>query len=125
MAARIANLPPASSLFATFLGYNPIAHLLHGHLATIPHAQVAILTGHSFFPRLITAPFASALSAAFTFAMIVCLLAAGASVMRGGRYRWGETDATAHAETPDASDSVNARTAAAVGASPPDRIDDG
>ena len=31
-ALRVAHLPPVTSLFATFLGYNPIAHLL-GHTA--------------------------------------------------------------------------------------------
>ena len=66
VASHIAHLPPVSSLFATFLGYNPVQHLLGHHLAALPHAQVRILTGHSFFPRLITKPFASALNAAFT-----------------------------------------------------------
>jgi MFS family permease len=91
VALSISRLPPVSSLFATFLGDNPVAHLLGHHLASLPARQAAILTGHTFFPRLITKPFASALSAAFTFAMIVCLLAAAASVLRGGRYRYGET----------------------------------
>jgi MFS family permease len=93
LARSIAHLPPVASLFATFLGDNPVAHLLGHHLAALPHAQVAILTGQHFFPQLITKPFSSALNAAFTFAMIVCLLAAAASLLRGGRYRWGEHDA--------------------------------
>jgi hypothetical protein len=92
VALSISRLPPVSSLFATFLGENPVAHLLGHHLAELPPRQAAILTGHTFFPRLITKPFASALSAAFTFAMIVCLLAAAASVLRGGRYRHGEAE---------------------------------
>jgi hypothetical protein len=33
-----------------------------------------------------TVPFSSALSAAFTFAFIACLIAAGASWLRGGKY---------------------------------------
>jgi MFS family permease len=91
-ATHIAHLPPVSSLFATFLGYNPIKHLLGGQLHSLPPGQAAILTGHHFFPRLITAPFSDALSAAFTFAVIVCLLAAGASVLRGRTQAW--TDAS-------------------------------
>src|SRR5579871_727192 len=88
-ASYIAHLPPVSSLFATFLGYNPVAHLLGAHtLAALPHAQAAILVGHSFFPRLITQPFSQALNAAFTFALICCLAAAAASVLRGGKYTW-------------------------------------
>ena len=78
-----------TTLFATFLGYNPVAHLLgHAMLAALPPAQAAILTGRGFFPRLITQPFSAALSAAFTFAVITCLLAAAASLLRGGRYEW-------------------------------------
>ena len=43
---RISHLPPVATLFATFLGYNPIAHLLgHPVLAPLPPAQAAILTG--------------------------------------------------------------------------------
>jgi EmrB/QacA subfamily drug resistance transporter len=89
VANHVAHLPPATSLFATFLGYNPVARLLGAHaLAALPHAQASVLTGHSFFPHLITQPFASALNAAFTFAFVVGLLAACASAMRGGKFRW-------------------------------------
>ena len=46
-----AILPPVSSLFAAFLGYNPIEHLLGPHvLATLPHAHAAALKGRGFFP---------------------------------------------------------------------------
>ena len=49
-------------------------------------------TGHGFFPRLITQPFSSALSAAFTFAVITCVLAAAASLLRGGKYDWTDRE---------------------------------
>ena len=87
-ATRVANLPPVASLFAAFLGYNPIQHLLGPHLlATLPHHDAAVLTGRGFFPSLMTGPFAGALHAAFTFAFIACLVAAAASALRGGRYQ--------------------------------------
>jgi MFS family permease len=89
-ARRIADLPPVASLFAAFLGYNPVQKLLGPLLAHLPHAQAAVLTGRSFFPRLMSPPFAGALSAAFTFSFIACLVAAGASWLRGGRYVHGE-----------------------------------
>ena len=86
-ATRVAQLPPVASLFAAFLGYNPMQHLLGPHvLATLPHAQAAELTGRSFFPSLMSGPFADALNVAFTFALVACLIAAGASLLRGGRY---------------------------------------
>jgi MFS family permease len=101
-AAQVAHLPPATSLFATFLGYNPIAHLLGGGvLSTLPHAQAALLTGNRFFPRLITAPFSSALTAAFTFALIVALISAAASLVTGRRRAGINRSATAAATEED------------------------
>jgi MFS family permease len=86
-ATRISHLPPVSTLFAAFLGYNPIKSLLGTHLlGSLPHAQATVLTGRGFFPHLISAPFSSALFAAFTFAAAACLIAALASLLRGGKY---------------------------------------
>jgi len=53
------------------------------HLAP---ARAAYLTGHGFFPSLITASFGHGLSVAFDFAVIACLVAAVASLLRGGKY---------------------------------------
>jgi MFS family permease len=85
-AQHVAGLPPVSILFAAFLGYNPIAQLLGPHAlhALSAHNQ-AVLTGHAFFPQLISAPFRSGLHAAFAFAIVACLIAAAASLLRGER----------------------------------------
>ena len=92
-ANHVAHLPPVSTLFAAFLGYNPVSTLLGAHaLAALPHAQATLLTGHSFFPRLISKPFAGALTAAFSFAAGACLIAAFASLLRGRRFYWGDAD---------------------------------
>ena len=86
-ATSVAHLPPVSILFAAFLGYNPIQHLLGAHaLAMLTPANRSLLIGHSFFPNLIAAPFRSGLHEAFAFAIVACLVAAAASLMRGGRY---------------------------------------
>src|SRR5205807_4253751 len=45
-AARVAHLPPVGSLFAAFLGYNPMATTLGPELAHLPHHTAAFLTGH-------------------------------------------------------------------------------
>ena len=72
-------------LFAAFLGYNPIQHLLGSHvLAGLSAHSQSVLTGSSFFPNLIAAPFRNRLHAAFLFAIVACLIAAAASLMRGG-----------------------------------------
>jgi MFS family permease len=83
-----AHLPPVSILFAAFLGYNPIQHLLGSTtLAHISAHNQAILTGRSFFPHLISAPFRSGLHEALYFAIAACLVAAAASLMRGTPYQ--------------------------------------
>ena len=82
----VARLPPVSILFAAFLGYNPVQHLLGAHaLAALPLHDQAVLTGSSFFPSLISGPFRDGLHAAFGFAIVACLVAAAASLLRGGR----------------------------------------
>jgi MFS family permease len=84
-AHEVGALPPVSILFAAFLGYNPIQHLVGGDvLGGVSAHDHAVLTGHSFFPTLISAPFRDGLHAAFAFAIIACLVAAAASLMRGG-----------------------------------------
>ena len=91
VAERVAHLSPVSTLFAAFLGYNPVQHLVGAHvLATLSPAQQHALVGRSFFPGLISAPFRDGLHAALDFAIVASLLAAGASWMRGGRYVYSE-----------------------------------
>jgi hypothetical protein len=86
-AHEVGETPPISVLFAAFLGYNPIEHLVGSQaLHELPQHSQAILTGHSFFPNLISGPFSTGLDTAFGFAIVACLIAAGASLMRGGRY---------------------------------------
>ncbi len=91
-AHRVASLPPVSILFAAFLGYNPLQHLLGPHaLAALSAHDRATVTGKSFFPRLISGPFRTGLRAAFAFAIAACLIAAAASALRGGTYAHDET----------------------------------
>jgi hypothetical protein len=100
-AQHVASLPPVSVLFAAFLGYNPIQHFLGTHaLAALPAHSAAALTGRSFFPHLISNPFRSGLHQAFLFAIVACLVAAAASLMRGGRYH--HADEPARPRTPRA-----------------------
>jgi MFS family permease len=94
-AERIAHLPPVGSLFAAFLGYNPIKTLLGpAALERLSPAQVANLTGTSFFPRLIAEPFKHGLAIVFLAALAMSLVAAAASWLRGGRYVHEELEAS-------------------------------
>jgi MFS family permease len=86
-AQTASHAPPISVLFASFLGLNPVHQLLGHHvLASLPHHDLAAITGHSFFPHLIAVPFSTGLHEAFAFAIVACGLAAFASARRGGRY---------------------------------------
>lgn len=85
-AARISEQPPVGVLFASFLGYNPMRELLADDIDALPAATVEHVTSRSFFPELISPPFHRGLQEAFTFALLACLIAAGASWLRGGRY---------------------------------------
>jgi EmrB/QacA subfamily drug resistance transporter len=86
-ATRLAALPPVAVLFASLLGYNPIQTLLGPDvLHQLPAGHVAYLTGRGFFPALISGPFSNGLMVAFGFAIAACLVAAIASLLRGGRY---------------------------------------
>jgi MFS family permease len=88
VAKQVAHLPPVSTVFAAFLGYNPMQHLLGAStLAHLPPGRVRVLEGHSFFPHLIYAPFRKGLHAALDLAIVACLVASVASWSRGrGRY---------------------------------------
>ncbi|HEY0936434.1 MAG TPA: MFS transporter, partial [Trebonia sp.] len=85
-AHQLASLPPTAVMFAALLGYNPIQMLLGSALTKLPAGHAAYLTGHSFFPSLISGPFHSGLEIAFDFAIAACLIAAVASLLRGRKY---------------------------------------
>jgi MFS family permease len=92
-AASVSRLPPTSTLFAAFLGYNPMQTLLGPILGHLPHASAAYLTGRAFFPHLISGPFMDGLKEAFDFAAAACVIAAIASWLRGGKYHYTEPEA--------------------------------
>jgi cytidylate kinase len=84
-AATVAHLSPVSVLFAAFLGYNPVSTLLGPTLTTLSPAHQAALRSPTFFAHLISGPFLHGLSIVFTFAMVICLIAAAASWLRGAK----------------------------------------
>jgi MFS family permease len=129
IAAKIGGLPPVGSLFAAFLGYNPVKELLGptGALRHLPASHVATLTGKAFFPGLISQPFHHGLVIVFSAAICVLVIAAGASALRGGRYVHEEAvaaaaiaagTATTGAGTDIVSEGIAAQDAAAEGGGP-------
>jgi MFS family permease len=94
---------PVGLLFAAFLGDNPVQ-------ALVPHpgagAHTSTIFGSHFFPNLIADPFRHGLFIAFGASILMLLLAAAASMMRGGRFVHAEAGhesvATATAREGDA-----------------------
>lgn len=104
-ATQLADLPPVASMFAAFLGYNPIQELLGptGELAR-PGVHADTLTGQEFFPHLLTGPFHSGLVVVFVAAAVMMFLAAMASYYAGDKYVEDE-----QAELAEADELVGAR----------------
>jgi MFS family permease len=94
VALRVSHLPPVGSLFAAFLGYNPMQVLLGHHtLSHLSPATARYLTSRQFFPNLISHPFSRGLEEAFSFAAFVCVLGAVASLLRGGKFTYDDQKA--------------------------------
>ena len=85
IARQVGDLPPVGSLFAAFLGYNPVSQLLGptGALERIPAADAATLTGTEFFPNLVSGPFHDGLVVVFVAAAVMMVVAAIASLLTG------------------------------------------
>jgi hypothetical protein len=92
-------VPPVGSLFAAFLGYNPIETLLGptGILSHLPHADATTLTGKEFFPHLIAGPFHDGLVIVFIAAAVMSVIGAIASFVGGKKFVYADD-----LETPDA-----------------------
>jgi MFS family permease len=88
VANQVAATPPVGSLFAAFLGYNPIQSILGptGVLNGLSGTNAAALTGKTFFPQLISQPFHAGLVIVFIAAAVMSLIGAVASLSAGGKY---------------------------------------
>ena len=96
-ATRVSHLPPVGSLFAAFLGYNPMATLL-GPSRAAPHDRRPGQLHHR--PVVLPAPDLGPVRKGprrrpSTSPAIVCVLGAVASLLRGGKYHHTEPDADA------------------------------
>jgi MFS family permease len=116
IAHQVGNLPPVGSLFAAFLGFNPLAELLgpSGVLNHLPKANAANLTGKEFFPHLISGPFHHGLVVVFVAAAIMMLVGAFASLIQT------KPTGTTAPSAPTAAENDNAGTAAGRA---PDNVD--
>jgi EmrB/QacA subfamily drug resistance transporter len=102
-AQSVAHTPPVGTLFAAFLGDNPIQQLMQqadpAQLQPGSGVDVATITGPSFFPQLISAPFMHGLLIAFGASIVMLLIAVAASLLRGERYVHADAHDQPHHET--------------------------
>lgn len=82
-AHRVAGLPAVATLFAAFLGVNPMRQLLGPHVLGQASVHAQAITGTSFFPSLISGPFHRGLAIAFGASAALCGLAAVCSWWAG------------------------------------------
>jgi MFS family permease len=105
-AHTISHTPPVGTLFAAFLGDNPIRALMAqaypAQLQPGSGVDVATLTGRSFFPHLLADPFRHGLAIAFGVSIAMLLIAAVASLMRGEKYVHTESETSAAQTSPAA-----------------------
>jgi MFS family permease len=113
VATRASHLPPVGSLFAAFLGYNPMQVMLGSDLGHLPHTTASYLTSRQFFPHLIAPAFHKGLTEAFAFAAAMCLLGAVASLLRGGKYHYEDDPVMAEEMALEHEDRVSAQEAIA------------
>jgi MFS family permease len=114
-ADRAGSEPAVGSLFAAFLGYNPVQRIVGtSTLDTLPRSTVDLVTGTSFFPQLIADPFKHGLVIVFIAAIAMSVVAAIASLLRGGRYVHEDTDPQADTSTATSAASASSVEAAAA-----------
>jgi hypothetical protein len=104
VAAHASAAPPVSSVFAAFLGYDPVRTVLGPQaVGSLPADVRARVETKSFFPDAIGPAFMKGIVVVFALAAAVCFVSAVASWLRGGRFVADELDPErAPLEEPDA-----------------------
>ncbi|HEX3335437.1 MAG TPA: MFS transporter [Jatrophihabitans sp.] len=95
-ATSASHVSPVATLFAAFLGDNPIRALVPN---PGPLADTSTIYGQSFFPHLISGPFRHGLLIAFSASILMLLIAAAVSLMRGKRFVHADAVGAPHHDT--------------------------
>jgi MFS family permease len=96
-AHTVASMPAVGSLFSSFLGFNPLKSLLGSQSLThVSHVQWTKLTGKKFFPDLIQSPFHHGLIIVFAVAILLSVIGALFSALRGERFIYQQESLAKH-----------------------------
>jgi MFS family permease len=90
-AAAVSNISPTGALFAAFLGYNPLKTIIPADIFdNLTVAQQNSLASTSYFPKLISPSFAQGVKIVLYLAIVMSIVAAIASSLRGKRSIYGQ-----------------------------------
>ncbi|BBD73868.1 MFS transporter [Sulfodiicoccus acidiphilus] len=108
------HISPTGALFAAFLGYNPVGAILQSlpssTVSTLSTNTIAYLTSNTFFPTAIAPSFMNALRLSFYIASAMAVVAAVASLLRGKRFVYEESQMEGAARTEGRTGERNGRT---------------
>ena len=89
-AASASNISPTGALFASFLGYNPLKTIIPAQIfSNLTVAQQNSIASTSFFPSLISPSFQQGISTVLYLAIVMSIIAAIASSLRGKKSVYG------------------------------------
>ncbi|MEM0097206.1 MAG: MFS transporter [Conexivisphaerales archaeon] len=86
IATFLSNLPPSGLLFAAFLGINPASALPTSIAGDLPSKVITILDSHTFLPSVLGPTFIIGLRFSIYIAVVLVLIGAIFSYMRGKKY---------------------------------------
>jgi MFS family permease len=102
-ASVLERIPAGGAIFAAMLGYDPITHLVPASiLAAMPPGVVAAITDPHFFASLLAQPFLNGIRLALLVCVVMCVVAGGASWLRGGKPELASEPVRSGAEFPQA-----------------------
>ncbi len=92
--------PPTVAMFSAFLGYNPVGTIISSVPGlTVPQHILNTMEGLKWFPETLAPAFMSSLRAAFYVGLVLSLVAAVISALRGRKYVDAEAEYVADMDT--------------------------
>ncbi len=86
LASMISQISPSGILFAAFMGINPISSMPQGILNSLPESTRKLIGSNSFIPNIIGSSFMQGLRESLIIAVILTLIGALLSALRGKKY---------------------------------------
>ncbi|ABW00903.1 MFS transporter [Caldivirga maquilingensis] len=99
IASSLSKIPASSLLFAAFLGIDPASVLPSTLTANLPASIMKVLDSSTFLPNVLGSPFMMGLRISLYISIVLVVIGAVLSYMRGGRYVYEEAKGKEEAYT--------------------------